>query len=159
VFAENNDAEDFQVVTAPIRLLIADDHFWIREGVRYAVSRTDIQVVGMAASGAEAIQSALSQPCDVLLLDIDLPEHDGFEVLATLKSKRPEVRILFYSCHDRPDFVDRAQRLGASGFLSKSADLEALIDAIRTVGRGETFWKVGAEGGKRHRLSMKPGLK
>lgn len=145
MFAENSGPGEFPVVsTAPIRLLIADDHFAIREGVQYAVSRPDIQIVGMAANCAEAIQMALDQPCDVLLLDINLPEQDGFEVLATLKSKRPEVRILLYSCHDRQDFIDRAQRLGANGFLTKSADLKALIDAIRTVGRGETFWKRSA---------------
>lgn len=133
-------ADHHATAAPPIRLLIVDDHFWIREGVRYAVHTAGIEVVGEATTGGEALRMALQDRHDVLLLDVSMPEFDGFEVLERLKSARPDMRILLFSSHDRPELLARAERLGAGGFLSKGADRQALIDAIRKVGGGGSLW-------------------
>ncbi len=123
-----------------IRLLIAEDHPWVREALCAALASTDIEVAGEAASGDDAIQQALTHNFDVMLLDIRMPGRDGFAVLEKVKSTKPDVRVLVYSQHDRPDFQKRARELAASGYVLKTAHKDKLIDAIRRVGQGESLW-------------------
>ena len=122
-----------------IRLLIAEDHDLVRDGLRTTFEKTEIDVVGEAASGSHAIRLA-STDADVLLLDIKMPDGDGFEVLQAVKSAKPELAVLIYTQHERPDFQDRARALGASGYLTKRARGEELIDCIRKVSQGESLW-------------------
>lgn len=124
----------------PIRLLIAEDHKMIREGLQIAFQDTEIEVVGEATSGDEAIQMALAHVFDLILVDINLPGCNGFEVLEQVKADQPDVAIVVYSHSDRPDFRARAQRLNASGYILKTAERKELIDAIRRAGRGEDLW-------------------
>jgi DNA-binding NarL/FixJ family response regulator len=123
-----------------IRLLIAEDHPWVREGLRATFQNTEIEVGGEATTGEEAIDLAIGDGFDVMLLDIKMPGCDGFEVLEKVKSEKSDLRVLIYSQHDRPDFQVRARQLAASGYLVKTAHKDELIDAIRRVGHGECLW-------------------
>jgi len=123
-----------------IRLLIAEDHPWIREGLRAALASTEIEVVGEVATGAEAICAALAADFDIMLLDVKMPACDGFEVLERVKSARPDLPVLVYSHHVRWDLQERARRLAASGYVAKTADKDELVDAIRRASRGENLW-------------------
>ena len=127
-------------IRSTIRVLVADDHRWIREGIRCATQGTEIEIVGEATTGPEAIDAALRLDFDVLLLDVNMPQCDGFDVLEALTSQRRDMRILMYSNHDRKDFRARAGRLSARGYLLKDVDHQGLIDAIREVGRGGNLW-------------------
>lgn len=140
------DESSAVAIRSTIRLLVADDHRWIREGVRCATQGTEIEIVGEAATGLETIDSALRLDFDVLLLDLSMPECDGFDVLETLTSKRREMRILVYSNHDRKDFRARAGRLSARGYLLKDVDRQGLIDAIREISRGGNLWDAPTSG-------------
>lgn len=123
-----------------IRLLIAEDHDMVREGLRITFEETDIDVVGEATTGSDAVRLAKHKEANVLLLDIQMPSGDGFYVLQQVKLANPELAVLFYSQHERPDYLDRAHALGASGYLTKRARAEELVDAVRRAGRGEDLW-------------------
>jgi two-component system invasion response regulator UvrY len=123
-----------------IQLLIADDHALIREGLRGAFEDTDIEIVGEATSAYEAIRLALATNADVMLLDIKMPDKDGFEVLRLVKSQKPDLAILIYSQYDRLPYKTRARELSASGYLNKRILKRELIDAIQRVSCGEELW-------------------
>ena len=123
-----------------IRLHIAEDHELVREGLRATFEYTEIDVVGEATTGSEAIRLASAQEADVMLLDIKMPNGDGFDVLREVTSAQPDLAVLIYSHHERLDFQDRARRLGACGYLTKRVDAEVLIDALRKASQGETLW-------------------
>lgn len=128
-----------------IRLLIADDHELIREGLRYALANQQaITIVAEAVNGNETLAWARQGGWDVLLLDLTMPDRDGFDVLQELSDDdaMPSGGILVYSNHDRPDFHLRAQQLGARGFLHKSCQRNEIIDAIQRVASGESLWEV-----------------
>jgi len=123
-----------------IQLLIAEDHPWVREGLRATFEDTEIEINNEATTGDEAVQMALTGDADVMLLDIKMPQRDGFEVLQAVKPKKPALHIVIYTQHERTSFQDRARQLGASGYLHKRAAPEDLIDAVRRVNRGEDLW-------------------
>jgi DNA-binding NarL/FixJ family response regulator len=123
-----------------IKLLIADDHEVVRYGLRSLMADTDIEIVGEATTGEEAIQMALERNPDVVLLDIRMPGGDGLNALGRLKLERPELAVLMLSTYDNPTYVARAVALGAAGYILKGADREALIDAVRKASRGESAW-------------------
>jgi DNA-binding NarL/FixJ family response regulator len=133
-----------------IRLLIADDHELVREGLRSAFNDTEIQVTGEATTGDEAAELALDRDVDAVLLDINLPGKDGFQVLRQVKSEKPELPVLIYSQHDRPDFKRRARELTASGYVVKGIHKTELLEAVRRVSRGETLWNA-SDGNGHHK--------
>lgn len=122
-----------------IRLLIADDHELVREGLRAIFAHTWIEIVGEATTCAEAIQLADAVGADVLLLDVSMPGGDGFEVLRHVRSL-PTLAVVMYSMHDRDHYLRRARELGASGYVTKRASSEQLVDAIEAASRGESHW-------------------
>ena len=128
-----------------IRLLIADDHELVREGLRGAFHATDIEVVGEATSGEEAIRLALDQDYDAMLLDVSFPDKDGLVVLGEVKMARPELPVAMYSHHDRADFKARARKLGASGYLPKTVRKRDLLAAVRAVSQGKQLWHPAIE--------------
>jgi DNA-binding NarL/FixJ family response regulator len=119
---------------------MAEDHDLVREGLRATFDETEIDVVGEATTGEDAVRLALADGVDVMLLDIKLPFHDGFDVLREVKSQKPDLAVLVYSQHERLDFQDRARALGASGYLTKRVRSDDLIDAIRIANRGGSLW-------------------
>ncbi len=122
-----------------IRLLIADDHELVREGLRATFSQTRIKIVGEAKTCAEAIQLAADVESDVLLLDISMPDGDGFEVLRHVRSDT-SLAVVMYSMHDREHYLRRASELGADGYVTKLASRDQLIDTIHAASRGESYW-------------------
>lgn len=123
-----------------IRLLIADDHEVVRAGFKSIVAETEIEVVGEAANGAEAVEKALALNPDVVVLDIRMPDVDGLSALSQIKMARREIPILMLSTYDNPTYVARAVALGASGYLLKGASRDEMLKAIRTVASGQEAW-------------------
>ncbi|GMQ84978.1 MAG: response regulator transcription factor [Acidimicrobiia bacterium] len=123
-----------------MRIVIADDHRVVRDGIIYMLSEEpDIEIAGDAAGGEELLVLLDEQPVDVVLLDVRMPGMGGFEVLERIGSDMPQVRVLMLSMHDQPGYVRRAVELGAAGYLLKSSGREELLRAIRTVADGGMY--------------------
>jgi DNA-binding NarL/FixJ family response regulator len=123
-----------------IKVVIADDQDLVREGLRMMLeAEADIEVVGEASNGKEAVTSARTYDPDVLLMDVRMPELDGLEATARLVSAGARVRILVLTTFDLDEYVYRAMKGGASGFLLKDATREQLAGAVRTVAAGESL--------------------
>lgn len=123
-----------------IRVLICDDHLIVRQGIKQVLAEAqDLRVVGEAASGPEAIQQVRAAPPDVVLLDIAMPQRDGLDVLKALKSEFAKLPVLMLSTYPDRQYAVRSLKLGAAGYLNKSADSEQMIDAVRSVARGRLF--------------------
>jgi DNA-binding NarL/FixJ family response regulator len=124
-----------------IRVLIADDHVFYREGVRALLSDIlDIQVLGEAATGEEAIARALEWVPDIILMDLKMPGLNGIEATRRIMQTHPETGILVITMFDDDDSVFAAMRAGARGYLLKDADREELVRAITAVQRGEAIF-------------------
>ena len=123
-----------------IKLLIADDHEVVRCGLRSVLAGGDIEIIGEATTGEQAIHMALEKRPDVLLLDIRMPGGDGLNVLGRLKLEAPAIAVLILSTYDNPTYVARAVALGAAGYVLKGTDRAGLIEAIRKASIGESAW-------------------
>ena len=127
--------------TAPIRVLIADDHALVREGLRYVLDADpEIEVVGEAATGRSAVEAALRQAPDVVVLDISMPEESGLQAAVRLRAALPDTRVLLLSMHDEGEYVRAGMRIGTHGYLLKDSAGEELRAAIRAVHAGGTFF-------------------
>ncbi|HEV7488034.1 MAG TPA: response regulator transcription factor [Thermoanaerobaculia bacterium] len=123
-----------------IRVLIADDHDIVREGVKQIVSETsDITVGGEARTGAEALDRARAGGFDVVILDLNLPDRSGLDVLAQLRAVNGDVPVLILSMHGEASYAARALKAGAWGYVSKSSAREHLVLAIRKLANGDRF--------------------
>jgi DNA-binding NarL/FixJ family response regulator len=123
-----------------IRVLIADDHAILRRGLRQIIEETDdLTVVGEAESSAETLGQIRSQPCDVVLLDISMPDRNGMDTLAILAKDHPKVAVLMLSTHPENQYAVRALRAGAAGYLTKQSAPAQLVNAIRRVATGKKF--------------------
>jgi len=123
------------------RLIIADDHAILRQGLRDLVLHTDdLEVVAEAADGKEALALSRSQPADLMILDVALPEMRGLEVLEAMHTSGIELPVLLYSMYPTAQYAEAARRAGARGFVSKSADTEDLLEAIRRIVAGGTYF-------------------
>ncbi|HSY29587.1 MAG TPA: response regulator transcription factor [Burkholderiaceae bacterium] len=130
-----------------IRVAICDDHQIVREGFKQILSGiSDIEVVAEAANGKEALEIARGKACDVLLLDIGMPEHNGVDTLRTIKQGQPELPILILSGYPAQQYAVNLLKMGANGYLNKECETEELIKAIRAVATGRRY--VSAEVGE-----------
>ena len=119
-------------------VLLADDHTLFRQGLRGLIEKEpDMQVVGEADSGAEAVEMATRLRPNVALLDISMPLLDGIEAGKRIVSESPGTRILLLSAYDSADYVRRALQSGASGYLLKNVDMSMLAASVRLVAKGE----------------------
>lgn len=124
-----------------VRLLIADDHDVIRAGLRSLLHDVrDIEIVGDAADGDEAIRLARRFRPDVVLLDVRMPGVDGLGVLGQLRAELPSSAIVMFSSYDNPTYIARAVALGAAGYLVKSARREEIVGAIQRAAAGDMLW-------------------
>jgi DNA-binding NarL/FixJ family response regulator len=120
-----------------IRILIADDHPVVRDGLAAMLgTQPDFEVVATAANGQEAVRLAAELRPDVVLLDLEMPELDGVEALARLRAASPAVRALVFTAFDTDERILSAVRAGAQGYLLKGAPREELFRAIRVVSQG-----------------------
>ncbi len=126
-----------------ISVLICDDHQIVRQGIKQILADApDIALAGEAATGPEAVarvRDVKQGGIDVVLLDIAMPQRDGLDVLRQLRAEFPKLPVLMLSTYPDRQYAVRSLKLGAAGYLNKSADSEQMIDAIRKVARGGLF--------------------
>ncbi len=124
----------------PIRVLLADDHTLVLAGIRGLLTKlAGVEVVGEAADGHETLRVAEALHPDVVLLDIGMPGLNGLEVAERLRKFDPAIRVVILSMHASEEYVVRALRAGAAGYLLKDSAVAELEVAIRSVARGETY--------------------
>lgn len=121
-----------------IRLMLADDHRMLREGLRRSMSEHGFDVVGEASDGAEAVEMAAALSPDVILMDVTMPELDGVEATRLVKAANPAIRVIMLTMHADQEVLAAAIRSGASGYLVKDCSTEEIADAIRSAVSGET---------------------
>jgi two-component system invasion response regulator UvrY len=124
----------------PIRVLIADDHTIVREGLKQILAETpDMAVVDEASNGQEVLDKAAEVGPDVVLLDISMPGRSGLDILKQLKTDMPGTAVLVLSMYSEEQYALRALKAGASGYLTKESAPDRLIEAIRLVSRGRKY--------------------
>ncbi|WP_129663398.1 response regulator transcription factor [Phytoactinopolyspora endophytica] len=122
-----------------IRVLIVDDHPIVRDGLRGALAaEADIEVAGQAADGREAVDRAIGQDVDVVLMDLRMPQMDGVQAIAELQRRSPGIRVLVLTTFDSDSDVLPAIEAGATGYLLKDAPADELLRAVRAAHRGES---------------------
>ena len=122
-----------------IRVLLADDHPVVREGLRgMLAAEPDIDVVGEAGSGDEAVSLGGALRPDVILMDLRMPDGDGVSAITRIREEQPRARILVLTTYDTDADILRAVEAGATGYLLKDTQRAALVSAIRGAARGET---------------------
>ncbi len=123
------------------RVAICDDHEIVREALRFQIdAQDDLQVVGEAADGKEAVAVVVSQKPDLAIIDVELPDSDGITLISRLLGERPELRIMVFSAHEEPGLVSLAAEQGAHGFVGKSESTSAIVPAARVVLSGELWF-------------------
>jgi DNA-binding NarL/FixJ family response regulator len=129
-------------MTTPLKtsVVVADDHAVVRHGVRSILAaEADFDVVGEAANGAEAVETALALRPNLVVLDVSMPRLTGLQAAAELARRAPDIRLLMLSMHDDEQYLFQALRAGASGYVLKSAVDRDLVEACRATMRGEAY--------------------
>lgn len=122
------------------RILVADDHALIREGLKHVINaEPDLEVVAEAADGAEAISRALAGDIHLAILDISMPRMTGLQAARELSYRRPQLRLLILSMYDNEQFLFEALKAGASGYVLKSGADDDIVEACRAAMRGQPF--------------------
>lgn len=125
-----------------IRILIADDHLIIREGLRLILETEDgFELVGEASDGAEALRLAAAVQPDVILMDLRMPGMDGLTAIEHLRVEQPHVAVVILTTFNEDELMRRGLRAGARGYLLKDTDRQTLFNNIRAAARGETLLK------------------
>src|SRR5687768_8956832 len=120
-----------------IRVLIADDHSIVRDGLKRILAATaDLQVIGEAASGDAALALVKANDYDVVMLDMSMPGLSGLDLIKRLKVEKPKLRILVLSMHGEQQYAARVLKAGAAGYLNKDSAAEALLGALRKIAAG-----------------------
>ncbi len=121
----------------PVQIVIVEDEKEIRESLEELLySREDIEVIKVFADGETALEYLKKSPVDVALFDINLPGISGIEVIAQLKARHQQMQCIVLSAYDDPDFIFKALRAGAAGYILKNADTDKLIEAIKDAHNG-----------------------
>ncbi len=123
-----------------IKLLLADDHAVVRAGTRELLERQpDFDIVGEAADGEEAVSLTSELHPDVVIMDVRMPKMSGVEATRRIKAEHPDVRVLVLTAHDDDEYVFALLQAGANGYLMKTAEIDELVKAIRTVAAGQSM--------------------
>jgi DNA-binding NarL/FixJ family response regulator len=134
------------VVPLKTRILLADDHTIVRQGLRFILdSEPDLEVVAEAANGNEAVARALRDDIDLAILDIAMPTMTGLQAARELAKRRPDLKMLILSMHDDEGYLYEALKAGTAGYVLKSVADRDLVGAVRAAMRGEPFLYAGAE--------------
>lgn len=127
-------------MSKPIRVLIADDHAIVRQGLRQILSDTpDLTVTGEAENGVQAVQMVRSGEWDVILMDVSMPDRNGIDALKLIKKEFPRLPILILSMYPEEQYAIRALKAGAAGYLTKQSAPDLLVTAIRQVASGKKY--------------------
>ncbi|HEX3059274.1 MAG TPA: response regulator transcription factor, partial [Usitatibacter sp.] len=138
-----------------IRIVVADDHTIVREGLKQILgAQADFQVVAEASDGHEALKRVRELDFDVLLLDMSMPGKSGVELIKQVKAEKPKLRILILTMHEEHQYAVRAIRAGASGYLTKEGASSQLVTAIRKVASGGAY--ISAEVAEQLALNAMP---
>jgi len=125
-----------------IRVLIADDHLIVREGLRLILETGEgFELVGEAADGAQAVRLARELSPDVVLMDLRMPNVDGLTAIERLRAEQPQIAVVILTTYNEDDLMMRGLRAGARGYLLKDTDRDTLLNTIRAAARGETLLK------------------
>lgn len=134
------DAYDTSATSTPIRVLLADDHDILRQGLRLLLEmQPDIQVVGEACTGVEAIEQTIKHAPDVAVMDISMAQMDGLQASRQIRTLRPETQVLILTMHESEEYFLQSLRMGAAGYLVKKAAPADLCAAVRTIAHGGAF--------------------
>src|SRR6266571_3931187 len=126
--------------THPIHVLLADDHDILRQGLKLLLSlQQEMQVVGEARTGREAVEMACNLKPDVVVMDISMTEMDGLEACQHIRSQQPATQVLILTMHESEEYFLQALRVGAAGYLVKKAAPAELCAAVRTIKQGGAF--------------------
>ncbi len=138
-----------------IKVIIVDDHTLFREGLRRMLQlEDDIEVVGEAEEGLKALGLAKVYHPDVAFIDIALPGLNGLKVTKLIKESFPDIKVIILSVYERIDYIRDAQKFGASAYLDKDVSSQVLLDVLRRVAKGETYFpQLGEARGKRKGLT------
>ena len=124
-------------MSEPIRILVADDHPVLRDGLIAVLStQSDFEVIGEAGTGEEVVRKAKELQPDVVVLDLEMPVMDGVEALKLMRASRPDIRVIIFTVFDTDERILGAVQAGAKGYLLKGAPRDQLFDAIRIVHAG-----------------------
>jgi DNA-binding NarL/FixJ family response regulator len=127
-------------MTKPIRVLIADDHSIVRQGLKQILSDTDdLIVAGEAANGVVVMQMVRDGNWDVVLMDVSMPDRNGIDALKMIKKEYPRLPVLVLSMHPEEHYAVRALKAGAAGYLTKQSAPDLLVSAIRQVASGKKY--------------------
>jgi DNA-binding NarL/FixJ family response regulator len=127
-------------VPEPVRILLADDHALVRQGVRMILdAQPDLRVVAEAGDGAEAVELARTEHVDLAVLDVAMPRMTGLQAAREIARRREGLPILMLSMHDNEQYFFESLKAGASGYVLKSVADQDLVDAVRAAMRGEPF--------------------
>mgnify|MGYP002625799693 CR=1 FL=1 len=128
-------------MTNSIRVLLVDDHPVVRSGIRMLLERADdIQIIGEADRGQQGLDLIASLQPDVVLLDMEMPDMTGVDVMRTLQSQESTVRVLGMSAYDDPEYIRSLLGAGAYGYLTKDEALDSIVEAVRGVAQGQEGW-------------------
>jgi len=120
-----------------IRVVVADDHEVVRRGLAALFADSNINIVGEAATGEQAIEETRRLKPDVLVLDIRMPGMDGIDTLEKVKTEMPETRVVMMSTYDNPTYIARASALGASDYVLKGSSRDQILEAVTRAASGE----------------------
>ena len=128
------------VLTNKLRVLLADDHMVVREGLKTLINaQPDMQVVGEADNGREAVKCAMEQSPDVVVMDISMPEMNGVEATKQLRKECPQIKIIALTVYEDIGYLRQLLKAGASGYVIKRAVVEELVHAVRTCAAGGSY--------------------
>ncbi len=131
-----------QAQDKPIRVLITDDHFIVRQGLRLILNTAaDIELVGEAENGEEALQLTAEHQPQVILMDLRMPVMDGLNAIEQLGQLHPQVAVIILTTYNEDEMMLRGLQLGARGYLLKDTERETLLNTIRAAARGESLFK------------------
>ena len=129
-----------------LNIMIVDDHSLIRKGLRLLLKgNADFAVTAEAASGEEALQKVRHEPVDIMLLDISMPGACGLAIIEQAKEYRPKLKIVILSMHEDENYIRKAMRLGANGYIPKASADDELVDALRAEASGRFYLSKNAE--------------
>lgn len=125
-----------------IRVLVADDHAIVREGIKQILAdQADMRLVGEAENGQEVLRAVRAGEVDLVLLDMSMPGRSGIELIKEIKRVQPSLRVLVLSMHEEEQYAVRAIKAGAQGYLTKTSAPDELVGAIRSVAQGRAYMR------------------